>query len=76
MVRDLFNGDDNCNYFIDNQRFGSGTWGRVSDAVYFNNRDGSGDIHGETLQSLKTFFVPWHPIPLELIGPYERPSDD
>ncbi len=70
MLRDLFNGDDNHNYLVDNQRFGSGTWGGVSGAIFFANREGSRDFHGATLESIKSVLVPWHPIPLDLIGPY------
>jgi hypothetical protein len=70
MVRDLFNGDDNANYLVDNVRLGSGTWGEVNGGVYFLNREGSTDFHGETLPSIKGFLVPWHPIPLDRIGPY------
>lgn len=70
MVRDLFNGDDNHNYLADNVRLGSGSWGVVEGAVVLANREGSGDVHGESLSALKSVLAPWHPIPLDQIGPY------
>ena len=75
MVRDLLNGDDNHNYLVDNQRFGTGSWGGVSGGVTFANKDGAKDFHGETLKSVKSALPPWRPIPLDLIGPYDA-SDE
>ena len=72
MVRDLMNGDDNRNYLVGNLRLGSGSWGGVSRALSLANRDGGGDVHGDTLDELKPHLVPWHPIPLDLIGPYDE----
>lgn len=71
MVRDLFNGGDNYNYFVDNQRMGSGAWGRFGPSRSFSNRDGEKSFHGETLESIKPVLVPWHTIPVDLIGPYD-----
>jgi len=72
MVRSLMNGDDNHNYLVGNLRLGSGSWGGVSRALSLANRDGSGDVHGDTLDALKPHLVPWHPIPLDEIGPYDE----
>jgi hypothetical protein len=72
MLRDLMNGDDNHNYLADNQRFGSGQWGAVGGAVTFANVEGNKYFHANTLESVKAVLVPWHPIPLELIGPYKQ----
>ncbi len=69
-VRDLFNGDDNTDYLVDNQRFGTGTWGGVENGTMFLNREGSADFHGDTLESVKSVLVPWHPIPIDEIGQY------
>lgn len=74
MVRDLLNGDDNHVYLVDNLRLGSGAWGGVDRAIPFANRDGDKNFHGETLESVRSVLVPWHKIPVELIGPYD-PSD-
>jgi hypothetical protein len=71
MLRDLYNGDDNHNYLVDNLRFGYGTWGGVDDAITFANKEGSRDFHGDTLISVKSLLVPWHPIPIDQIGPYD-----
>jgi hypothetical protein len=70
MVRDLLNGEDNRNFLTDNQRHGTGEWGGVRRAVLFANRDGENNFHGETLESVKPYLVPWRPIPLDRIGPY------
>jgi len=72
MLRDLYNGDDNHNYLVDNQRFGYGTWGHVDEAISFANREGSENFHGSTAGSIKSFVLPWHPIPIDYIGPYEH----
>jgi len=72
MVRDLLNGDDNHNYLVDNQSLGSGGWGSVKRAKMFANTWGDTTFHGENLISIKSFFVPWHPIPIDHIGPYKR----
>ena len=69
-VRDLSNGDDNTDYHVDNQRFGTGTWGGVENGTMFLNREGSADFHGDTQESVKSVLVPWHPIPIDEIGRY------
>ena len=71
MLRDLYNGDDNHNYLVDNQRFGYGVWGHVNEAISFANLEGSENFHGTTPGSIKSFVLPWHPIPIDHIGPYE-----
>jgi len=71
MLRDLYNGDDNHNFLVDNQRFGYGDWGQVDEAIGFANIEGSENFHGTTTGSIKSFVVPWHPIPIDHIGPYE-----
>jgi hypothetical protein len=70
MVRDLFNGNDNCNFLVGNRRFGSGLWG--DNKVSFANIEGDNNFHGESLDSVKPYLVPWYPIPIDRIGPYEQ----
>jgi len=76
MVRYLFDGGNNHNYLVDNQRMGSGSWGGVGRAISFGNRDGDKSFHGETLKSIKSVLVPWHPIPVDLIGPYDSADNN
>lgn len=70
MVHNLLNGDDNHNYLVDNRRFGTGTWGGVGRAVLFANTDADKSFHAPTRESVKSLLVPWHPIPVDRIGPY------
>ena len=70
MLKDLLNGDNSHNYMGDNRRFGITKLGQVKAGVVFADAEGSPDLHGETLASVKTVMVPWHPIPIDKIGPY------
>jgi hypothetical protein len=70
MIRDLMNGGDNHNYLTGNLFLGSGSWGGVGRALSLANRSGDKNIHGEKLQELKPYIVPWYPIPIDEIGTY------
>lgn len=75
MVKDLLNGNDNHNYLVDNLRLGTGVMGNVRHAISFSNRNGDKTFHGKSLEEIKTKLVPWHPIPIERIGPYSATSN-
>ena len=72
MLRSLLNGAGNHNYQIGNLLLGPGAWGNVRHAIQLANRAGgrdAADIH--TLADLRSHLLPWYPIPLERIGPYD-----
>lgn len=75
MLRDLMNGDDNHNYLVGNVQLGSGQWGGVQRAILLANRRGPENVHGETLEELAPHVVPWYPIPLDAIGPYDPEAE-
>jgi hypothetical protein len=70
MVRDLMNGSDNHNYLTGNLLLGSGDRGKVGRSINLANRSGDKTVHGETLQEIKPYIVPWYPIPIDEIGTY------
>jgi len=70
-LRDLFNGEDNGNYLADNQQFGAGVWHEITDSLAVANLRGDESFHGRTNEALKSVLAPWHPIPVDLIGPYQ-----
>ncbi len=70
-VRELLRGDDNHNYLVDNLRLGSGSMGEVERAVTFANAEGDPAFPLKGLDSVKPLLVPWHAIPVDLIGPYD-----
>ena len=74
MVRDLLRGDDNHNYLADNLRLGSGALGDVERAVTFANVEGEPSFTAERIDAVKPLLVPWHAIPVDLIGPYDMGS--
>ncbi len=76
MVRDLLNGNDNRNYIADNRQFGSGEWGEIRHAVMYANRDKGRKVPQASLEALQPLVVPWHPIPVNMIGPYDLDSLD
>jgi len=72
MVRDLMNGDDNTNYVLDNQKLGQGQWRGIKGGTAFANRDGDKAFRATSLKSFTSVLVPWHPIPIDHIGPYTK----
>ena len=45
--------------------------GKVDDGISFANIDGNENFHGTSPESIKPFVLPWHPIPVDHIGPYD-----
>jgi hypothetical protein len=71
MVKDLANAADNRNSITDNRIYGPGNMGTASPKNFFANQKQEASVKCDSLQDLKPLILPWHPIPLDLIGPYK-----
>jgi len=51
------------------------SFGGVNRSIMFANQQGSPEFHAESRDSIKPFLMPWHSIPLDIIGPYAAVSN-